>query len=53
LEISADGPHRWADGGRTAQAACWFVFLEQYGKAVDVLMKSKGEVLSEARTAKH
>jgi hypothetical protein len=33
---------RWEKDGRQSQAACWLVFLGRHGKAIDILMRSKG-----------
>ncbi|KAJ6627385.1 hypothetical protein B0H10DRAFT_2161088 [Mycena sp. CBHHK59/15] len=33
---------RWEIEGNQSRAACWLVFTQQYGKAVEVLMRSDG-----------
>ena len=33
---------RWDKDGRQSQAACWLVFLGKHNKAIDILMRSKG-----------
>lgn len=35
---------RWEKEHRHTQAACWLVFTKQYRAAVDLLMRSKGEL---------
>ncbi|KAJ7163782.1 hypothetical protein C8R43DRAFT_988631 [Mycena crocata] len=34
---------RWEKDGNHSRAACWLVFTQQYGKAVEVLMRSNDE----------
>jgi len=41
-EISAS-VKRWENEGHLSHAACWLVFTRQYGKAVDMLMRSNDE----------
>lgn len=36
--------HRWEKDGKLSKAACWLVFIGQYGKAADLLMRSDGKV---------
>ncbi|KAF8893606.1 hypothetical protein BD779DRAFT_1609907 [Infundibulicybe gibba] len=40
----ADVVKRWEKDGRQSRAACWLVFTRQYTKAVDLLMRSDGEL---------
>jgi len=35
---------RWQKEGQFARAACWLVFTKQYSKAVELLMRSNGEL---------
>jgi hypothetical protein len=37
---------QWEKEGNHTRAACWLVFTRQYTKAVDLLMRSKGDLLS-------
>jgi len=38
----SDAIKRWQKEGQFARAACWLVFTRQYGKAVELLMRSDG-----------
>lgn len=38
----SDAIRRWQKEGQFARAACWLVFTKQYGKAVELLMRSDG-----------
>ncbi len=35
--------YRWEKDGRLSKAACWLVFIGQYGKAAELLMRSDGK----------
>jgi len=38
-------PDRWEKDGQHSRAACWLVFMKQYNKALELLMRSKGRDL--------
>ena len=36
---------RWEKEGKQPQAACWLLFMNQGGRAIDLLMNSKGTLV--------